>query len=144
MEISEANRLTHFIALNAPEAPEHFVSGIRPELNDGSWRWALKSATLQFQLPDTRGVKLRIDLTVPEVTFQQTGPVKIAVFVDGHELDTIDFPQPGPKLWEKPVPKEWLSTTHPVLVRLEIDKIYKSPTDGAERGYILSKIGFVQ
>lgn len=144
MELTESNKLSHFVHMNAPDAPSHFVTDVMPELNDGQWRWTLKSPTLQFQLPSTQSMRLRADLTIPDITFQQTGPVKITVHIGGHLLDIIDCPKPGQRLWEKAVPPEWLTANSPVLVRLEIDKIWTSPSDGARRGFILTRIGFVQ
>jgi len=56
----------------------------------------------------------------------------------------VDWPKPGQRTWEQPVPAEWLTTDSPVLVRMEIDKLWTSPSDGALRGFILTRIGFVQ
>jgi len=144
MELTETNRLKHFVHMNAPDAMNYVVADVMPELNDGNWRWTLKSPTLQFQLPSTAAMRLSADLTIPDITYQQTGPVKITVYIGGHLLDTIDCPKPGQRTWEKAVPAEWLSSDTPVLVRMEIDKIWTSPSDGAQRGFILTRIGFVQ
>ncbi len=144
MEITETNKLGHFIYMNAPNATHHFVADVLVDLNDGNWRWTLKSPTLQFVLPSTQAMRLRADLTVAELTFEQTGPVKITVHVGGHLLDTIEFAKPGQRVWEKAVPAEWLTAGGPVLVRLEIDKLWTAPADGVKRGFILTSIGFVQ
>jgi len=144
MEITDTNRLKHFTYMNAPDAMHHVVTDIMPEINDGTWRWTLKSPTLQFQLPSTQSMRLRVDFSIPEITFSQTGPVKITVHVGGRLLDTIECPKSGQRTWEKAVPSDWLATDTPVLVRLEIDKIWTSPSDGAKRGFILTSIGFVQ
>jgi len=143
-EITSSTRLQHFIAMNDPRAPEHFISGMVPGLNDGTWRWTLKSPTFQFQLPTTQGLRLKANLAVPEITFKDTGPVKITVHIGSHLLDTIDFPKHEQRQWEKEVPADWLTTDRPVLVRMEIDKLWKSDADGAERGFILNSLGFVQ
>jgi hypothetical protein len=144
MELTESGKLRHFIHMNAPDAANHIVTDVMQELNDGAWRWTLKSPTLQFQLPSTQSMRLRADLTIADITFEQTGPVKISVHVGGRLLDTIDCAKPGQRTWEKAVPPEWLTTGSPVLVRMEIDKIWTSPSDGAQRGFILTRIGFVQ
>lgn len=144
MEITESNKLSYFVNMNAPNAMHHVVADVIPELHDGTWRWTLKSPTLQFQLPSTQSMRLRADLTVPEITLKQTGPVKITVQIGGHLLDTIACSKPGQQLWEKAVPPEWLTTDSLVLVRMEIDKVWISPSDGVQRGFILTRIGFVQ
>jgi hypothetical protein len=143
-ELSDRKTLSHFVALNAPNAPDHFVADVVGELNDGSWRWVMKRPTFQFRAPTNRGLKLRVDLTVPDITFAQTGPVRIEIMVGGHKLDTVAFDKPEQRLYEKAVPAEWIVPGEPVLISLEIDKMWKSPTDGLERGFIITKIGFVQ
>lgn len=143
-EITSATRLQHFIAMNDPKAPEHFISGMIPGLNDGAWRWTHQSPTFQFQLSTTQALRLQAKIAIPEITFKDTGPVKIKVHIGSHLLDTIDFPKPEQRVWEKEVPADWLSTDRPVLVRMEIDKLWKSTADGAERGFILNSLGFVQ
>lgn len=143
-ELSSRKPLKHFLAMNDPDAPGHFVADVLNELNDGSWRWVMRKPTVQLRVPTNDGLKLRIDLTVPEITFQQTGPVKIVVTVGPHLLDTIQFDKPETRVWEKPVPTGVVPRNETVLVALEIDKMWKSPTDGVERGFIITKIGFVQ
>lgn len=144
MEIRGDLKLSHFIAMNAPNAADHFISGVLPEVHDGTWCWVMKSSVFQFQLPTTKSMRLKADITVPEITFQQTGPVKIVVTVGSHLLDTLEFPKADQRVWEKPVPEEWLATGRVTLVRLEIDKLWTSPADGAQRGFIITRLGFVQ
>jgi len=143
MEISPQNRLSHFVAMNSPDAERHIVSGVLG-LNDGAWRWCLKQAVFQFDLPDTKGKTLLVDLTVPELTFKQTGPVSIIVRVGTHVLDTLQFATHGQRTLEKPVPQEWLMPGAPIQVSLEASKVWTSPDDGAVRAFILSRIGFVE
>ncbi|WP_321477218.1 hypothetical protein [uncultured Paludibaculum sp.] len=144
MEIGGDLKLSHFTAMGAATAPDHFISGVVPDLHDGAWRWVMKKPIFQFQLPTTKALRLKVDLSVPEVTFEQTGPVKITVMVGPHLLDTIECSKPGQHLFEKAVPEEWLSVNRPILVSLEIDKLWTSPADGVQRGFIITSIGFVQ
>lgn len=143
VEIDRAGRLSHFTAMNSPEAPRHFIAGVL-DLNDGSWRWCLQRAVFQFELPTTAHKRLMAEITVPELTFKQTGPVKITVRVGTHVLDTLEFSKHEQRNFEKAVPADWLSANTPQLVSLEIDKIWRSPEDGVERGFILSRIGFLE
>lgn len=136
--------LKHYIAMSMPDAPDHFVQDILPTVEAGGWRWAMQKPTLRFRVPTTRNLKLSVDLTVAEITFQQTGPVTISFFVNDHLLATERYEKFGEKKFEKPVPPEWISTEAPVLVRLEIDRMWVAPTDGVRRGFILNRIGFVQ
>lgn len=144
LEINGDHALTHFFFMNAPDAEDHFLSGILPELHDGAWRWVMKKATFQFGLFTTNALRLKADLAVPDFILKQTGPVKISVSVEGHPLDTSEFSTAGSQVFEKPVPAEWLTTTRPVQVSLEADKLWTSPADGSQRGFIVTSIGFVQ
>ena len=144
LEIGPSARLKSFVSMSAPDAAEHLVRDVLPDLKDGTWRWVMQRPTFQFHVPTTKGLKLRVDLTVPDVTFKDTGPVKINVFVGEHELDTLEFKEFGQRLWEKDVPEEWLTAYDPVIVRLEIDKLWTAKEDGVQRGFIITKLGFVE
>ncbi|MCC7154837.1 MAG: hypothetical protein IT161_09710 [Bryobacterales bacterium] len=137
-------RLKPFITMDSPDAMDHVVEQVVPALESGLWRWTLQKPTFQFMLPETKGMKLRVDLTVPELTLKQTGPVTIQFFVQGRLLDRLTIDKPGDHRFLKPVPEDWLGTEMPVVVRLEIDKMWKSPVDGIERGFIVTRLGFAQ
>lgn len=139
-----SGRLKHYITMNMPEASYHLAEGWVPPLEQSSWRWTLQKPAVRFELPEKRGMKLFVEITLPELTFQQTGPVTISYFVGDHLLEKVKYDKPGQSELLKPVPEEWLSTVNPVIVRMEIDKMWKSPTDGVERGFIVSRIGFQQ
>jgi len=136
--------LKHFVAMNMADAPDHIVEDVLPTVEAGGWRWTMQNPTLRLHVPTTRDLKLKVELTVPEITFKQTGPVQISFFVNGHLLATERYDKEGSKIFEKPVPPEWLSTGAPVMVRMEIDKMWVAPTDSVRRGFILTRLGFVQ
>lgn len=142
--IDENVKLSNYVAMNASNAPDYFVQDVLPELHDGLWRWTLKRPTLQFRLPTKMGLRFHATLSVPQVTFEQTGPVEIAIYIGQHHLDTLKIGNAGETEFEKDVPEEWLATDVPVIVRFEIDKTWLTPGDGIERGFILRGAGFVQ
>lgn len=135
--------LTRHIHMNAPNAMDHIVGGVVPELQSNLFRWALQRPVFRFRVPRTDNLKLQVDLAINEHTFKDTGPVTIRFFVEDHLLAERKYDKPVGDVFEQPVPPAWLTTDRPVVVRLEIDKLWKSPADGAERGFILTKIGFV-
>ena len=136
--------LTHYISMNMPQAPDHIVTGVVPELQSNLYRWTLKNPTFRFRIPRTTGLRLQVDLTIPDETYRAKGPITIQFFVEDHLLDQRQYDKAGGAPFEKPVPAEWLTTDRPVVVRMEIDKIWKSPVDGAERGFIITKLGFIE
>ncbi|MGC4052057.1 MAG: hypothetical protein QM757_22190 [Paludibaculum sp.] len=93
MEVGGDIKLSHFIGMSMPNAADHFIEGVVPDLHDGAWRWVTKSPAFQFQVPTTKSLRLKADLTVPDVTFEQTGPVKITVAVGSHLLGHTGFPE---------------------------------------------------
>lgn len=137
-------RLKYFITMDSPDAMDYVVEQVVPAMEQGGWRWTLQRPAFQFMLPETKHMKLRVDLTVPELTMKQTGPVTIAFFVQGRLLDKLSIDKPGDQRFLKPVPEEWLGTEMPVVVRMEIDKMWTAPGDGIRRGFIVSRLGFVQ
>lgn len=144
-QVLDENRpLLHYVPMSAEEAPGHILDDILPELHDGLWRWTLQRPTLEVRVPTTRGLKFRAQLTVPEITMEQTGPVTIQVFIDNRRLLERAIAQPGETVIEQPVPPDWLTTSRPIVIRFVIDKLWVSPVDGAKRGFILTGAGFVQ
>ena len=142
LDIDAPARLRHFFAMSEPAASRQIVSGVLPELHDNSWRWTLQRPVFLFSIPTTEGLSLQADLTVPDVSFKQTGPVNITVWVETHQLDVIHFGKDAKILWRKPVPAAWLSTERPVQVTMEIDKMMRSGDQAW--GFIVTSIGFVQ
>jgi len=142
--LDENRKRLHFVPMSAEEAPEHFLNDILPDLHDGLWRWTLQRPTLEVRVPKRNGLKFRAQLTVPEITMEQTGPVTIGVYIDNRMLTERRVEKPGEVVIEQPVGPEWLTTARPVVIRMVIDKIWTSPLDGAQRGFILTGVGFVE
>jgi hypothetical protein len=139
-----AGSVTSVVSLGDPGADAHIVKDISANVESGAWRWAFKRPELRFALTRVQGVKLVMDLAIAKQTFDATGPVSISFFVNDRLLETVRYDQPGNQLFEKAVPADWIRTEGFTTVAAEIDKLYKSPADGAELGFILSRVGFVQ
>lgn len=135
--------LIHFTAMNAPGAENHIVSGIL-SAGDQSWRWCMKRAELQFRVPAARALRFRAELAISEMTFAQTGPVRIEVAIDGRRFDTIAFDKPDNRTVELAVPDGALPADRPVRVALTADKEWTAPDSGERRAFILTSAGFVQ
>jgi hypothetical protein len=135
--------LTRFVAMNAPNAADHIVSGVVPELLGNAYRWTLQRPVFRFRVPRTQGMKLQVDLTISDDTFRDTGPVTIRFYVDDHLLGEEKYEKSGGYVYQQPVAQEWLTTERPVVVRMEVDKLGKSPAGVVERGFILSRLGFI-
>jgi hypothetical protein len=135
-------RISRTVSMGDEAAATHFVSGILPLV--GTWAWTNKRPTVKLTTAGTENVLYVIDFSIADVTFKDTGPVTVTFFVNDHALGTQLYDKPGAKHWEKLVPGEWLQPKSETLVAAEIDKVWKSPDDGAQLGFILSNIGLVE
>jgi hypothetical protein len=138
-----AGELSHFTTMDSAGAANHIVSGVL-DGGEAPWRWCEKQAVLQFKLPETRGLRFRADIAISEMTFAQTGPVRIDVAIDGKRLDTIVYDKPESRTTEFDVPEEMVTTVRPVVVTLTADKEWAEAGAGVKRGFILTSAGFVQ
>jgi hypothetical protein len=138
----EAGTIRHFVAMNDPNAPAYFIRDISPGLEANSWRWTFRRPELRFFIETSQNLKFVMDLAVPELTFKQTGPVTLSVFINGQLLDRFPCPEPGQRQIEKKVPPEMLKAGAVNVVAIEPDKVWISKQDGAVLGFILSSAGF--
>jgi hypothetical protein len=140
---AEPSRLRAFIVMSDPDAEIHLVGGVNRKLEAGAWRWASGRAELQFVIPRSRSLRFVADVVAAEATFAQTGPVTLAVSVNGRPLGALRLETPGPHRFEKPVPEGWLRAGELVRVVIEADKVYLDSRDGARLGFILHRAGFL-
>ena len=144
LTIEEPAEVRSFISMNEADAPLHFVRDIKPSLEGGAWRWTLKQPTVRLSAPKDRGLKFIAEVTVPEITFKDTGPVSIAVTINGHPLQTFKFDKPGPRRLEMPVPDGWLRKGDDNTVTMEIDKLWTAALDKVQVGFVLTSVGFAE
>ena len=132
------------VSMSDPDAKAHIVKDVSATVESGAWRWAFKRPELRFALAAVKDVKLVMDFAIAKETFDATGPVTISFFVNDRLLEAVRYDQPGNKHYERAVPADWLRPDAMTTLAAEIDKLYKSPQDGVELGFILSRAGFTQ
>jgi hypothetical protein len=124
------------IAMNDPDVIRHLDRGIGSELHGGVWRWTEKIAVLRLGALETAGpATLRLQLTTPELTMKDTGPVTVRFALNGSEVASRTFDKPGEHTIELPVKAVATKVDNELL--MEIDKMWRSPVDGKEYGFIL-------
>lgn len=131
------------VNMAAADGRRHFVQDISDRL-EGSWRWTQRRPTVIVRVGSNENLKFSIDFTLPEVTFQDTGPVTLSFFVNDHCVDRIRYTHSGRVTFEKPVPAEWVKPGQDTTLAAEIDKMWTSKEDGTRLGFILSRIGLIQ
>jgi hypothetical protein len=139
----QPGELAHFTAMSAPGAANHIVSGV---LNHGgdSWRWCGKDVELRFVVPVSRGLKFRTELAIADMTFPQTGPVRIDVSIAGGPPHAIDFDKPETRTVEWEIADGSIPAGQPVKVTFTATKDWTPPEGGEPRAFILTSAGFVQ
>jgi hypothetical protein len=139
----DTSGLKHFIAMNDPAAPDHFLRDVR-DLESGTWRWTGQNPTLRFVLPTVEGVKFKAEFSVSGETFATTGPFHITYWVNGKQLDKVRYTAPGPQSFSKPVDPAWLVKDGDNVVKMELEKAYVAKGDGVVLGVTLTRAGFVE
>ncbi|MBI1897885.1 MAG: hypothetical protein HYS04_15345 [Acidobacteria bacterium] len=140
--VDEPSGTKSFIEMSDPEAPVYFLGGINRDTSGDAWRWVAPRSALAFRLPQREGWRFIADLTVPEITFKETGPVTITITINGHPFETLRFDQHGDKHVEKPVPAAWIRPMEANIASMTADRFWTSPSDGAQFAFILSRAGF--
>ncbi len=137
-------RMGSFVRFSDLNASAYVVDGIQPESQGGGWRWTNERPQLRFTLDRTDGWKFSAFFGFPEATMKQTGPVTVSVLINGRLLDRVRYAKPGDRLYEKPVPRAWLSTSNFNFVTLEIQPPFIAEADQAKLGCVLHRAGFLK
>jgi len=132
----------YFVSMSDPNAGAYIVGGFR-DSSEGPWRWTHEHPVLRFYVPRAPRLRFVMDLGFPGATFAQTGPVELAIRINGKEFDLVRYDKPGAGHYSRPVPWEWLRADSVNTVALEPDKVAAGP--GGERlGFVLTRAGFVE
>lgn len=131
------------INMGDADAPQHFVRDISENLN-GSWRWSLQRPAVTIRVRSDHNLMYKMDFTIPEITFKDTGPVTITFLVNDRALDRVRYVRFGEQHFEKLVPPEWVKVGQEAVVGAEIDKLWTSQLDGARFGFIITRIGLTE
>jgi len=144
LNVNVASTLSTYLRMNDPAAPRHFVRDIRPWTEEDTWRWTGEHPTLMLAAPKPKGVRFNADVTVPETSFRETGPVTITVVVNHRELGQWRFESPGHKIINLPVPDGWLRIDIENMIEMPIDKTFVAPgDDNKPRGFVLTSVGLL-
>lgn len=133
-----------FVRMGETSAASYIVGDVNEAIEGGGWRWTKRKPTLRLQLKRITNQKFEADLTIAANTFRETGPVSITFTINDHELARESYTEAGRHTFKKAVPAEWLHMAGDNIVTMEIDKLWTSPLDGVELGFILASAGFVE
>jgi len=144
LAVSQPSFVGSFVTMSDPNADAYIVRDIARSVEAGTWRWTNRRPELQFYLPSVENRKFVMDFSIAGATFSETGPVTLAVFVNGQPLDKKRYEKPGQYLMELPVAPALLKVNALNTVAIEPDKVWVSKQDGVALGFILTSAGFRQ
>ena len=132
-----------FVEMSHPAAPSAIVKDINATVEAGTWRWTGEHPSLKVKLADIQGWRLLVRYAVSDVTFKDTGPVKITFAVNGQDLHTEIIRTPGDRVFNQPVAPAILKQGDNII-SIHVHNPWTSPTDGAKLGIILTGAGLVR
>ena len=130
-----------WITMDDPTAGEYIVRDISGARDHH--RWAFAHPEMRFRVKESGYSKFAAEFAIPEVTFKETGPVRIAAAVDGHPLEEFVCDHAGDYRMVKPLPAE-LPKGKEVKVTFDAQPRWVSPQDGAQLSFYLRAAGFVR
>jgi hypothetical protein len=129
-----------FVDMADPTAPLHFVKDFPVPPHDG-WVFAGQAPTIKVLALATQNVKFHAELSLWDVAFKQTGPVELQFRVNKFDLAKVRYDSPGAKIFDQPVPPQFLDPGQEATLSISIDKPWVAPNDGRVYGFILQRIG---
>lgn len=142
LPVAEPAIVGSFVSMSYPDADAYIVKDVALGGDGGPWRWTHSRPELQFHVGEVEHLRFVMELAIVERTFADTGPVTLAVFINGRLLDRFRYDKPGSYTIDKPLPAGFLTPHALNRVAVEPDKVWTAPEDGAKLGFILAKAGF--
>lgn len=130
-----------FVLATDPGADSHYLRDVRAL--EGKWRWTLAEPEFRFLLKSVRNRVFRMDLAINDVTFRDTGPVRMMIRINGQLLDQPVFDNPGDYQYEKAVPPGTLKENAENHVSVRVLNPWKASEPGVQLGFLLLGIGFL-
>jgi hypothetical protein len=124
--------------MGSPDADRFIVQGFAPK-SEGVWRWAYDHPRLRFVLPGSTPLRFTMELSFPEATFAATGPVTLAIAINGRPLDHVRYDQPNGHTYTHDVPGEWI---HAGVNFVDIEPDRTATVQ--HLGFVLSRAGFTE
>jgi hypothetical protein len=130
-----------FVAMSQQDAASYIVQGMRT-FSEGPWRWAHDRPVLRFMLPEVGRVHFEMELSFPENTFRQTGPVTLTLSLNGTVFDRVRYDKPGQQHYSHAIAAGMVRPNALNLVAIAPDKVARI---GEEKmGFVLTSAGFVE
>lgn len=136
-------RLLSSVNVADPQAEPQLLRGFHG-LEQNSWRWTERKFSVMLQPPPPgQPVILNLGFTLPGVITEAVGPVTIAARVNGQEIGSQTFAEPGESQHFEAAVPDGLLTDQPAEVELELDKAMPpGDRDPRELGIVVFSVSF--
>jgi len=129
--------------MNGLDAKFGVLSGVDGAGTGAERKWTGDTARFRFCVRDLSASDLYLRYAAPEVTFRQTGPVRVSIDVNGKPFDSFLRTAPGDGEYRHPAAGIPAKPFEPFVVSIRIDPPYVAQDDNAKLGILLDEIGFV-
>jgi hypothetical protein len=131
------------LKMNGLDAKFAVLAGVDGAGTGTGRKWTDDTARFQFRVSDLSASDLYLRYAVPEVTFRQTGPVRVSIDVNGKPFDSFLRTAPGDGEFRHPADGILAKPFEPFIVSIRINPPYVAKDDNAKLGILLDEIGFV-
>lgn len=109
--------------------------------NGAEYNWTKQHPRFVLTVPDTEGWEFYLRMKVVDNTFKDTGPLTLAIRLNGELLDTLHLDRVQEYEYRHPVPASILRPREEIDVVLDIDPPWIAPTDKVPLGVLLHTVG---
>lgn len=131
-----------FVRMNVPSANPRIVRDIG--VSPAEFRWTGERPAVKVTLPDSGEWVARIEFAIAEATLKDTGPVTVAVSLNGRPLGEGRYEQAGEQALQFPVPPDWFPAGGEATLQAHVHPVWVAPSDGAKLGVLLRAMGFLR
>jgi hypothetical protein len=130
------------LTLGFPNSHARILEDVYEDPASKGGLWTSQHPAFSFTLKHTENLDLYMRYSVHNTTFADTGPVTLTFHVNGEVIGRTRIEVPSEREYSQPVPWSLLQARNPVIVQVDIDPVWTSPSDGAKLGILLWTIGF--
>ncbi len=135
-EGSDPRPEVRLIRMNSLDAKLAILEGVADAGIGEERKWTAGQARFQFRVASLAGSDLYFRYAVAEVTFTQTGPVRISIDVNGKPFDSFVRTTPGEGEYRHPADGIVARPFDPLIVTLRIDPPFIAKGDNAKLGLL--------
>jgi hypothetical protein len=133
---------TEYVRAGDPDADSYIIKDIKGL--EGTFRWTASNPQLRFYLTKIEQTSFRLELGVHPVTLKDTGPLRLTIFINDHELAQLTYEKAGDTEFDKEVPAAWLLQDADNFVSIRVENPWLAPGDNVYLGFVFRGAGFVQ